>query len=115
MTNEAIRIAIAESLGWVYEPKDYRESTQGNYPDWNHRSDLRSEPPNYHESLDACREFEDIFNSNYEQSVLYAMHLKNVVYRTKHSGVNIDFAVATATPLQRCEAYLRTLNKRTDK
>ncbi len=105
MNNNEIRIAIAQSLGWKHVEPYGNEAWGCNAEgkDWKFLHQL----PNYPESLDGCREFEEPLNANYEMQTLYVRRLTEVVYRKKHSGCSIEFAMATANALQRCEAYLK--------
>lgn len=126
MKSDQIRIAVAESLGTHRvthttlafndrcepEPCVILTDKNGNQcHKWKNRTSLDRDfihPKAYDEDLNACAEMEAGFHKDFEASEQYAYHLKTVVYKTKHSGVGINFAVLNATAPQRCEAYLRT-------
>ena len=134
MTPEQINVAVAEFCGWVntIQPSqdEYHflttkelEEAGGNpvgrnfamFPDG-----LHHRLPNYTGSLDACVEFEwglsDTLNTIPDdqgwqsQRDLYRYHLENIVEPTCAEDDIIWFTI-TATPLQRCTALLRTIDK----
>lgn len=72
----------------------------------------RFKTPNYAESLDACRGFESTFDPN--DSSEYAVQLRRIVTWNakdieKHpdTGYVPDGRYYCATPIERCEAFLR--------
>ena len=93
MNNAEIRIKIAESLSWKQTP--FGEPINGHPQTWRILADL----PNYPESLDACAEFEA---ANWDNHKIYLRNLIDIC-QTPEDAI-------TATPLQRCLAYLRTKN-----
>jgi hypothetical protein len=105
MTPTEINIAIAESLGWKRLPSDF------NWGWWKHPDNETvgnvNILPNYHADLNACAEFERGIDNGY-YGVLY--EVCNLGFEFKHTRTHWDYAdcgFASATPLQRCEAYLR--------
>lgn len=107
MTNEQIRIAVAEALGWecyegVYVKGD--GSTPRVMGDAPHK--VYDLIPNYPESLDACAEFENDAPED------YWIELWRVVLGHKAVMNEANLALfGKATPLQRCEALLRLKGK----
>lgn len=84
MTNQEINERVAKLCGW-------NENFSG--------------PPNYTESLDACREFmSKIHGSDREEFVIIARYLERVdtLYEAEE-----QWALITLTPLELCEAFLR--------
>lgn len=61
----------------------------------------------YTSDLNACAEFEDTMTD--EQLDAYHDHLKNIVWRD--AVTPSDNHAFKATAAQRCESYLRTINK----
>lgn len=106
MTNNQIRIAVAEECGWV---------RQGLYliPPLNYNGDrdkaLKQDCPNYPESLDACAEFEKTIAS-LKDGASNPMYDPEYVYESNLCSLNKGKAWS-ATPLQRCEAFLRLKGK----
>lgn len=110
LTSEEIRIKIAESLGveFVKWGKDWmlitapcmidpiRIKLNGRTLEEGKR-DFVSALPNYPESLDACAEFE---KTNWAEHKAYLRNLIDLC-QTPEDAI-------TATPLQRCLAYLKT-------
>lgn len=106
MTNEQIRITIAEKLG--YKRFDSPESTLNFYlPDGKGACIC----PDYPESLDACREFERTLYDELLNMELYAGRL--VAIASGKLGKAFEpsrldwFHSSTALPIQRCEEFLR--------
>ena len=111
MNPQQINRAIAESLGWHSIEKEGLGSLYGNTYD----SSDRKPVPRFHDSLDACRLFEEKLITQKER-VFYLQALAKVVLRDKNSellakgGTTIACLIDNllfTTPLQRCEAYLR--------
>lgn len=108
MTEEQIRIKVAEACGW----KDIRDraishNLNGRFWKTIHKfgtspQGLQNYLPNYTQSLDACREFDDKLKGCKDRES-YCVTLCKVVHGMDH--LNVD--VVLATPLQRCEAFLR--------
>ena len=117
MTNQEINERIAKLCGWIIVPRSGIFKTLYQSP----TERLETEPPNYTDSLDACREFEDPMMS--EEYSKYRVHLftasaginSDVFESMKGVSVPIHFsrgrAFHNATPLQRCEAFLRLNNQ----
>lgn len=107
MTNDEIRIAIAELCGWK-PPKDKREIL------WTTPGGKFWHVPNYCESLDACREFEG--NLTWREAGPYVFWLEELT-NIGHMGGNAvreplnDCALITASALHRCQAFLRLKGK----
>ena len=66
--------------------------------------------PNYHASLDACAQFEATLTSPREQAD-YAARLQRAISGPGMRAYVGEFAIATATAPQRCEAFLRLHGK----
>lgn len=108
LTDEEIRIKIAEACGWTDISK-YTQATDGMYG-YEPRNGPHSKLPNYPESLDACAEFE---RTLVEYHGLYWFNLAEVVSGFKRE--EFDYSneyfladIACATARQRCLAYLKT-------
>lgn len=108
MTNEQIRIAVAEECGW----KRATHAKGWNTPNGTY---IGESLPNYPESLDACAEFEKGLTAT--ELVEYNSNLKLIINRDRvkrglgtHPLAAYDFEWH-ATPLQRCEAFLRLKGK----
>ena len=111
MTNEQIRIAVAELCGWRLERDsvhwavfdtngDQRFISWMDYNEGRHAALL----PNYPESLDACREFEQpMFDRG--DSINYYLMIGTVILATA-KGFITDRSIFFSTPLQRCKAFL---------
>lgn len=111
MTTEAQHIAVFESLGWKYLLPVKRDSTfivrPENLPRWKNGRHIayKGDIPSYTTDLNACREFEGAIIAlgppaldTYED-FLFAICTRagNRIFR--------------ATAAQRCEAFLKTINK----
>lgn len=102
MGNDKINETIFRSLGWsTVEDSPYKSCN------WNKGAAYTAKPPNYANSLDACAEFERTIKTERDRNS-YVSKLKSI-YNTFAELGDIDtyFLLATATPLQRCVAYLR--------
>ena len=93
MTDEQMRIAIAEACGWIHHHMRPSE-TERHQKKWRYLSDL----PNYPEDLNACSEFEAMLAS--------AERFTYIVELNKLCGDEPSAAWATAR--QRAEAFLKT-------
>lgn len=103
MTDEEIRIKVAESLGWTVNP-EVRDL--GTHPQMERGHHFL---PNYPLDLNACAEFEKLLT--YEEADEYDDHLGDICKRDNDLTDNPTpwrFAVTTATARQRCLAYLKT-------
>jgi hypothetical protein len=110
MTNDEIRIAVAELRGWrnVERLKDTngRWAIVGMTGNRNYRIPV----PNYPESLDACSEFEQTLGGH--KQISYGRELLQLLgFVTPPSGFYEYVTIAMATPLQRCQAFLRLHGK----
>lgn len=93
MTDEQMRIAIAEACGWIHHHMRPSE-TERHQKKWRYLSDL----PNYLNDLNACAEFEAMLTS--------AERFTYIVELNKLCGDEPSAVWATAR--QRCIAYLKT-------
>jgi len=117
LTNEEIRIKVAESLGYERRPCEWQNfiawhDPSGKYlPPIEHvkHSDRQaSHVPNYPESLDACAEFEAHAYRNEPSGWLarYEDELRERCSMLQYPHYN----PICATALHRCLAYLKTKN-----
>lgn len=91
MTNQEINERVAKLCEW------YREIDAGGNVTWCKHGKYMAMPPNYAESLDECSLFEDF--STGDEWDIYLDNLNEIC-----DGENDP---VVATPLQRCEAFLR--------
>ena len=117
MTNQEINERIAKLCGWF--PVEDTESALWHLSNMDgrtigYRSALSEDhawkvlTPDYAESLDACREFETAITG--DDRSLYMDHIYLNVIRSNNEavmGFENQWAMFNATPLQRCEAFLR--------
>ena len=110
MTNQEINERIARLCGWERKVR-LLDSNVWNLEriDWvSPKQVTRYAPPNYAESLDACRAFEELIKNSTEYDIRdYIINLEDA---SKARGSGWDwrsFQLTTATPRQRCEAVLR--------
>ena len=100
MTNKEINERIAKLCGWI-------PTTDGGIC-WDSDGNAIITYPNYAESLDACRDFEELIKNSTEYDIRdYIINLEDA---SKARGSGWDwrsFQLTTATPRQRCEAFLR--------
>jgi hypothetical protein len=94
MTNREINERVAKLCEW------YREIDSLGNVTWCKHGEYRPAPPNYSESLDACREFEKEYTFGEQEDVFDALYDK--------FGCR---GACFATPFQRCEAFLRLKGK----
>lgn len=99
MTNEEIRIKLAESLAWRKTP--FGDSIGDHPRTWRTLSDL----PNYPESLDACAEFEATLT--WKEHLSFRKHLWDIVI-TLGPEDTWDRQFVSADAKTRCLAYLKT-------
>ena len=110
MTNDQIRIAVAELCGWTQinatlvnrggEPVGFSPHIKGP------AIAKMQMVPNYPFSLDACAEFE----KNAQEGYFQELGLRCGAAFQSNPDIAVQCA-ATATPLQRCEAFLKLHNK----
>src|SRR5690348_10523862 len=98
MTDEQMRVAIAEACGWILLPSGYWLSPRKTKE--SPRGELFNGPLDYLNDLNAMREAE---------KTLYGMQTHS--YALKLGPCEIPFSVAHASARQRAEAFLRTLGK----
>lgn len=120
MTDQQIRIAVAEVMGWRFVRKE-RDDNRMIDPKGHYSS--TDSIPNYPADLNACHEMEKILTR--EQRIEARWHLVQITddnYTTwePHEYKTLDIwemslsdidACLNATARQRCEAFLRTLGK----
>lgn len=119
MTPEAQRIAIAEACGWKFIPEyGHGEDQPPEFttvtPDGRH---LCGHYPDYLNDLNAMHKAEKFIANDSADLSEYAMTLTKIaapdVIYGEYSCFEA-FKLAHATPAQRAEAFLRTLNLYTD-
>ena len=102
MSPEAQRIAIAEACGWW-----------GNVNGLHMRPPLNNseycEVPDYPNDLNACHEFEKSLPSSLTQK--YWWSLCDVTGLDQYEACRDPLLTVSATAAQRCEAFLKTINK----
>lgn len=137
LTNEEIRIKVAESLGvhtkhcrgWTMTHTSFRHGsgTWKHFTDeaaaieWNRLfpfEEFKTETytqvnllPNYTESLDACAEFEKTLTDEEQQEYFYQLNEEVGLVSPRSPAWLLEWSVfklITATARQRCLAYLKT-------
>ncbi len=100
MTDEQIRIKIAETMGWVFKPDEFGWSFAklDKKGPWAKYGQGEEPFPNYPADLNACAEFEAMLTS--------AERFTYLVELNKLCGDEPSAVWATAR--QRCLAYLKT-------
>lgn len=94
MTPQEINERIAKLCGWKQPYSKF----------WTKGGDVETRPPDYCHSLDACREFEtEIDAKEWSDALLRVIQDK----RSMLSAIDARYCTATATPIERCEAFLR--------
>lgn len=108
MTTEQINVAIAESMGWVKLDKRVPSVVpNGGYYEYQNGDVFRHQLPNYCSDLNACADFERTLTPD-ESADYYCTHLPDVVGADTDDWMHKQLPkLASATALQRCEAYLR--------
>jgi hypothetical protein len=97
MNKQEIKIAIAESRGWVKQDP-VRFESDFTYHKKGQGFQLLKNLPDYTSDLNACAEFEDTMTE--EQLPVYEFHLQRVTGKTNPFRANAE---------QRCVAYLKTI------
>ena len=98
MTPEQKRIAIAQACGW-------RAETYG--PSW---CESETKMPDYLNDLNAMHEACKTLTE--QQELVFRGHLHTITRRDYESGVRSQIlSTINATAPQRCEAFLKTINK----
>lgn len=109
MTNTQIQIEIAKLMWWT-ELQEYNGHLRGLV----RAATSPKIVPNYPTSLDACREFENNAPDEYWYE-LFTLITGHEVLAKLNKPLNVlGFRLVEcckATPLQRCEAFLRLHNK----
>lgn len=110
MTDEEIRIAVAEESGWVHCYEDSNGLT-GYPPEITTRTAL----PHYHIRLGAIATAVAIKvqQLGFPFQEAYIRELRMVITRRRHglNEVQVAFWMAEATAIQRAEAFLKALGK----
>lgn len=113
MTNDEIRIAIAEACGWKLTLADNTTHWTDRWTDPNGGSYesgayfLPPDPPNYPGDLNACAEFEKTLTA--EEAHLYSRELEKMFNAQPwHEDDGAKNYGWHASALHRCEAFLRT-------
>ncbi len=106
MTNQEINERVAKLCGWTnIAPCTCKIELRGKDP-----NGCSGHILNYAESLDACREFESGISGSEDVS-LYEHYLGEITesdsLAIRRSFVGDRMKLIRATPLQRCEAFLR--------
>ena len=112
MTNEQINERIAKLCGWTVDVEDYPED--GEMYVWTSPCGKEhfTGPGLYSESLDKCREFESKLTG--DDRSFYMDHLYIIVLVVNidaRIGFEREWAMFNATPIQRCESFLRLKRK----
>lgn len=102
MTDEEIRIKVAEEMGWTVVQDEHGVCGTIDGIHWHSPAGF----PNYPESLDACAKFEKTIKTPHK----YNEQLELVVlgYLLKEKDSIAEFMLRCATARQRCLAYLKT-------
>ena len=115
MKPEDINRAIAELCGWtVTHDAEWSLDAMEGFTERNSAGvPIMRIVPNYHASLDACREFEGTLKTDEERDA-YGEALWSVMFPKSSAARYYDFFdgeiacdCATTTAPQRCEAFLR--------
>jgi hypothetical protein len=117
LTDEEIRIKVAEAMGWTNITAFHFEDVVTGKPKILHKGDcpaLEIEDqwlPNYPESLDACAEFEKTLTDEEQQEYFYQLNEEVGLVSPRSPAWLLEWSVfklVTATARQRCLAYLKT-------
>jgi hypothetical protein len=119
MTPEETNSAIAEACGWTEIEQELERFGIHDLPNGELRGINRNGDsdiiPNYYHDLNACHEMEKIFSPSYVisgeiQGRLWAGYINWLRILTKDRNDLGGLTVHACAP-QRCEAFLRTINK----
>ena len=99
MTDQEIRIAVTEELGWINTPDGWYDSINRRTFPWIGNHNL----PDYCHDLNACAEMEKALTE--EQWIDYQATLWGILDRDRETNPR------SATARQRCEAFLRVRGK----
>jgi len=114
LTNEEIRIKVAESLGWHEKPEPVGSANATAWWKGSDRYPSYLMPvPNYPESLDACAEFrKTLTDTEKERYVWWLNHLHpsaDIHYSELQKDVRREvFDLIDVKPIEHCLAYLKT-------
>jgi hypothetical protein len=108
MTDDQIRIAIAEWCGWTFQPMTGPLGCPWVMPSATKWEDRMPQPPDYPNDLNAVHEVENIINSNTDLGYAYDMALCKLV-NAYEEGLCNHVRLYHATARQRCEALLKTV------
>lgn len=104
MTDEQINIAIAESLGWESCGMASTGKLMG------YKTEEWEQVPDYTADLNVCHEFEKTLDDDLDLD--YSENLESVTGTRWGANNSYDMSkYRSATARQRCEAYLRTIEK----
>jgi hypothetical protein len=122
MTDEEMRIAIAEACGWK-KPDDpevmkFKVGWTSAEKWWMCPGGvlrLKHDIPDYLNDLNAMREAESCFVGDASKAMTYAMHLLRTCrlsIASEYDELNVDYCwhACHATARQRAEAFLKTFN-----
>ena len=109
MSPEQQRIAIAEALGWlVTDDGSNNHKIMGSRHGW--KQGFRPEPiPDHPNDLNACHEFEEMIGAKWPTYCEILLRIVEPEPRTLE--VCHYWNLLHATAAQRCEAFLKTINK----
>lgn len=131
MTNEDMRKAIAAHLGWKlyqinfamrswvalrepgFDPTKLADGANAFEVEWKATEYLPfawDDVPNWPEDLNACVEFEEVLVGRSGRP-LYLDHLCAIVCDSEAKKWEREWFAVTAKAPQRCEAFLRTIDK----
>lgn len=115
LTNDTLRVRIAEALGWtdlifrgIVKPIEHDFIGRPPTMDEGWLASL----PDYENDLNACAQFEAGLTE--EQWEVYIEHLRGITARA-HPKIDQLRRKVSATALQRCLAYLATVNPEGEK
>ena len=111
MTDDEIRVRVAELMGWTHVWRGEHSGILTGYAPQNGGERV---PPNYPADLNACASFEATFISDYERAVKYSWNLLRAIrleVPEDADDLNLDYCwhIAHATARARCEAFLAVM------
>ena len=117
MSDDEMRVAIAEACGWKEHPSKQGWIWLGEQP----QPSGLNQPPDYPNDLNAMHEVEKALTNaqrRYYPEALIAVHPLHYDPREKQFGTEIEddtamklFLLVNMTAAQRAEAFLRTIGK----
>lgn len=125
MTDEEMRIAIAEACGWTQQTCANDTRIEWWFPPGCNRDYVRAQeyPPDYPNDLNACHEMEKVIltgndwrvrlerYSNQLMTTMHATDFGRIDVAFKRDAVGRRYFTVHATARQRCEAFLRTIGQ----